>query len=85
MDTVISARIDESVAGRIGALAHRLHTSKKRVIENAILLYEKDVRQTEGRDILDETSGVWRRREPASRTVAKARETFRRGMVRHSR
>jgi len=83
MDTVISARIDESVAGRISMLAHRLHASKKSVIEKAILLYEKSVAETEGRDILDETFGSWRRTEAAQQTVEKAREAFRSSMVRH--
>lgn len=85
MDTVISARIDESIAGRIRVLAHRLHVSKKSVIEKAILLYANEVEGMERRDILDETSGIWRRKEPASRTVEKARETFRRSMVRRHR
>ena len=83
MDTVISARIDENVAGRIGALAHRLRTSKKNVIEKAILLYEKEVKANESSDILDETFGAWRRKETAVRTVAQVREAFRRSMVRH--
>lgn len=83
MDTVISARIDESVASRIRVLAHRLHTSKKSVIEKAILLYANEIEGMERRDILDETSGIWRRKESASRTVEKAREAFRHSMVRH--
>jgi len=85
MDTVISARIDEGVAGRIRGLAHRLHTSKKSVIEKAILLYAKEVEKTENRDILDDTSGIWRRKESASRTVEKAREAFRHSLARHHR
>ena len=83
MDTVISARIDENVAGRISMLAHRLHASKKSVIEKAILLYEADVMKSEARDILDETFGSWRRKESAPQTVKKAREAFRLSMVRH--
>jgi predicted transcriptional regulator len=85
MDTVISSRIDEGVAGQIRSLAHRLHTSKKNVIEKAILLYSKEVDGIERRDILGETSGVWQRNETAARTVEKARETFRRSITRHHR
>ena len=85
MDTVISARIDEGVAGRIRTLAHRLHRSKKSVIEEAILLYAKEVEGAEKRDIFDETSGIWHRKESASQTVEKARGAFRHSMVRHNR
>lgn len=85
MDTVISARIDESVAGRIRVLAHRLHTSKKSVIEKAILLYANEVEGMERQDVLGETSGIWHRKESAARTVEKARESFRGSMARHHR
>jgi predicted transcriptional regulator len=36
MDKILSARVDESVANRIGLLARRLRTSKKKIIESAI-------------------------------------------------
>jgi predicted transcriptional regulator len=36
MDKILSARVDESVVNRIGSLARRLHTSKKKSIESAI-------------------------------------------------
>ena len=38
MDRVLCARVDESVANRIGTLARRLRTSKKNVIERAVEL-----------------------------------------------
>ena len=39
MDKILSARVDESVAHSIGALARRLNTSKKKIIERAVEMY----------------------------------------------
>jgi predicted transcriptional regulator len=85
MDKIISARIDESAADRIGSLARRLRTSKKKVIERAIEVYAAQVDQEQEFDVFEQTSGAWSRKESAAQLVATARKTFRNSMPRHPR
>ena len=85
MDKVISARIDESVARRITALARQLHTSKKRVIEEAIRTFAATVEEGQKSDPLEQTHGAWQRKESAEQLVTKARRAFRGSMRRHRR
>lgn len=82
MDKVMSTRIDEAVAARIDALARRLGTSKKRVIEEAIRMYAYDVEAQHDTDTLRETFGAWKREEKAEHLVEQARTTFRESMNR---
>lgn len=82
MDRIFSARLDEGVVHRISALAHRLHLPKKRVLERAVMLLSEREGGNEGPDFLDETFGMWRRKEKASVLVKNARESFRKSMER---
>ena len=43
MDKILSARVDESVIQRIGSLARQLNTTKKKIIEGAIILYAEKI------------------------------------------
>ncbi len=83
MDRVFSARVSEKVVRRIGALARRLRTSKKAVLERAVLELAERLEREEEMDVLDHSHGVWKRREKPARTVARAREAFRASMKRH--
>jgi len=83
MDKILSARVDESVANRIGSLARRLRTSKKRIIENAIERYAAQVDREEDFDVFEHTCGAWRRKGSPGETVAKVRKAFRDSMKRH--
>lgn len=85
MDKIISARIDESIAIRITTLAQQLHTSKKRVIEDAIRSYATTVEKGLDSDVFEQTSGAWARKESGDQLVRKAREAFRRSMRRNRR
>lgn len=85
MDKILSARIDESVASRITALAARLKTSKKRVLEDAIRAYAATVEQGENAGVFERTCGAWRRKQSADRLVESARKEFRRSMGRRRR
>jgi len=85
MDKIFSTRVDESVIHRIGSLARRLRTSKKRVIEKAVETYAAQVEKEQKSDVLEETFGAWRRKESAAETVDHVRATFRRAMERHQR
>ena len=85
MDKILSARIDESVASRITALAQRLKTSKKRVIEDAIRAYAATVEQGENAGVFEQTCGSWRRKDSADQLVDTARKAFRRSMGRRRR
>jgi predicted transcriptional regulator len=83
MDKILSARVDESVVNRIGSLARRLRTSKKKIIETAIEVYAAQVDEAQGFDVFEHTCGAWRRKESARGTVVEARKAFQRSMQRH--
>ena len=83
MDKILSARVDESVVNRIGSLARRLRTSKKKIIESAIDSYAVQVDKEQGFDVLEDTCGAWHRKGSPEETVAKARKVFRDSMKRH--
>ncbi len=85
MDKIISARIDESAANQIGMLAHRLHTSKKNVIERAIELYAAHIGPEEDAGVFERTCGAWHRKETATQLVKTARKAFSDSMERHPR
>jgi predicted transcriptional regulator len=85
MDKILSARVDESIVRRIGRLAQRLHTTKKAVIEAAILSYaEKSETEKDG-DIWEETLGAWKRRESPGESVKQVRQIFQKSMKRYQR
>jgi hypothetical protein len=83
MDKILSARIEESVVSRINSLARRLHTSKKKVIENAIEVYASKIDKEQGIDVFRETCGAWPREESPAQTVDMARKAFRNSIERH--
>ena len=45
MDKILSVRVDEATVRRIGSLARRLHTSKKKIIECAIDMYVSKIEE----------------------------------------
>ena len=83
MDKILSARVDESVVNRIGSLARRLRTSKKKIIETAIERYATQVDKEQDFDVFEHTCGAWRRQESVRETVAKTRKAFQRSIQRH--
>ena len=83
MDKILSIRVHESVIHRIGFLARRLRTSKKRVIEDAVETYAAQIEREQKSDVFKETLGAWRRKETPQQAVRKARAAFRRCMERH--
>ena len=85
MDKIISARLDESVVRRIGALSQQLGTTKKAVIENAVQVYAEKIEAENNCDVLEQTLGAWRRTQPPHKTVEKARQTFRRSIHRYQK
>lgn len=85
MDRIISARIDETAASRIGSLARRLHTSKKKVIECAIEMYAAHIEQEPHADVFEQTCGVWSREESPEELAETARKAFRDSVHRNRR
>jgi len=83
MDKILSARVDESVLHHLNMLAKRLNTSKKSIIEGAIMSYVDKYEKEKGVDVLAQTAGAWQRDETAAETFSKARSTFTRDMERH--
>ncbi len=84
MDKIFSARLDEAVIRRIAALARRLGTTKKAVVEGAVRMYAESVNAHENADVFDQTLGAWQRKEPPSQTVKKSRQAFHSDMKRHA-
>ena len=85
MDKVLSARVDEAVLNRMGAIARRLGLSKKKILENAVNLYANQVEAEQQRDFFAETMGAWQRKASPAETVESARKAFRKSMGRRSR
>jgi len=83
MDKILSARVDEATLRRIGILARRLHTSKKKIIESAVEMYTSKIEEEQNFDLLDQTFGAWHRKESAGQLVDESRKAFRRSMMRH--
>jgi len=82
MNKIFSARLEESVIQRIGSLARRLRTSKKRIIEDAIQNYADKIDREAKFDVFEQTCGVWRRKESADQIVEEARKAFGKSMER---
>lgn len=82
MDKVLSARVDEAVILRIGALAQQLGTTKKAVIERAVQSLAERVEAERNTGVLEQTLGAWQRDESPDETVERTREAFRDSMAR---
>lgn len=80
MDKLLSARVDDTVIRRIGSIARQLGTSKKTVIEGAILLYAETLKNGKKTDVFESTCGSWKRMESTAKTVMKARQALRRSL-----
>jgi len=83
VDKILSARVDEAVVRRLGMLAHALGTTKKDVLERAILTFSDRIEQEQALDVFLQTCGAWRRDGSPEETVEEARRVFRQGMERH--
>lgn len=83
MDKILSARVDESVLQHLNMLAKQLHTSKKSIIEGAIMSYVDKYEKEKEMDVLDQTVGTWQRDETADETFSKARSAFTKAMEHH--
>ena len=85
MDKIMSTRIDEAVIQHINALAKRLGTSKKAVLENAIRCYLEKIEAEQGFDILEYTCGRWQRDESPAEMIEIIKESVRRSQERYKR
>jgi hypothetical protein len=85
MDKIMSTRMDEAVIQHIGMLARTLGTSKKAVLENAVLFYSEKIEAEQGFDILTHTFGSWQRDESTAETVKLIKEVMRKSQERYKR
>jgi hypothetical protein len=85
MDRILSARIDEVIYKKINDLSVRMHTSKKKVIEQAVDLLGNKFKEENDVDVFKETSGTWKREETAEETVSQIRNEFNGSMNRYER
>jgi hypothetical protein len=85
LDKIFSARVDEATVRRISRLAHKLHTTKKAVVEAAVRSYAEKSELEQDSDIWEETHGIWERQESPRETVKQVRQTFRESLRRYQR
>lgn len=85
MDKIMSTRMDDAIVRRVGMLAKMLGTSKKAVLENAIRLYAEKVESEMRIDVLEHTSGCWKRDEDAAETVRSIKKAMRHSQERYKR
>ena len=85
MDKILSARVDEVVLRRLSYLARRLRSSKKAVIERAIIDLAERVESGDNEYELVESFGAWKRDGSPEVTTDRVREAFQSSMERHRR
>ena len=83
MDKVISARLNESIVCLIDRLAHKLHISKKKLLEDAVTEYATRLKEDESVDIFAETSGSWQRKTTPAALRTEIRKKFDKTIKRH--
>ena len=83
MDKILSTRVDESIIHQLNMMTDVLSTTKKAVLEKAIVSLMKQVEHEKDITILDITFGAWQRKESMDETVRHGRETFQKSMARH--
>jgi len=59
----------KAIIRRIGRMAQKLQTTKKAIIEAAILSYAEKAETKQHIDIFEETLGAWNRKESPGETV----------------
>jgi predicted transcriptional regulator len=85
MDKILSARVDEEIIQKISLIASELKTSKKKVIERAILEYADKIGKEGKIDVLEMTLGAWHRDETAEEIVDSIKSEFKQSAVRHQK
>ena len=85
MDKILSTRIDGSVIQKLNMMTDVLSTTKKAVVEKAILALMKQVELEKNLDVLDITFGAWQRKESVDETVQHGRKYFQKSMARHQK
>jgi ubiquinone/menaquinone biosynthesis C-methylase UbiE len=85
MDKILSTRVDESIIHQLNLMTDVLSTTKKAVLEKAIVTLMKQVEHEKNITVLDITFGAWQRKESVEETVQHGRETFQKSMVRHQK
>ncbi len=83
MDRIFSARVNETIIRTVAILAKQLGTTKKAVIERAIIELAEKIEIENNIDLLAATAGTWAREESIDTTIERSRRAFRNGMERH--
>lgn len=83
MDKILSARVNESIIKRIMVLSRELRTTKKSIIEAAILSYAEKIEAEKGINALEQTLGAWQRKRSPEENTEQIRHAFRKSMERH--
>ena len=76
VDKILSTRVEGSVIQKLNMMTDVLSTTKKAVVEKAILALLKQVELEKNLDVLDITFGAWQRKESVDETVQHGRKCF---------
>jgi len=85
VDKILSTRVEGSVIQKLNMMTDVLSTTKKAVVEKAILALLKQVELEKNLDVLDITFGAWQRKESVDETVQHGRKCFQKSMARHQK
>ncbi len=85
VDKILSTRVEGSVIHKLNMMTDVLSTTKKAVVEKAILALMKQVELEKNLDVLDITFGAWQRKESVDETVQHGRKNFQKSMARHQK
>ena len=83
MDKIMSTRMDEAIIQQIGILAKKLGTSKKAVLEKAVLNYSQKIETELSFDVLTHTLGAWQREESSAQTVQTIKKRMKQSQERY--
>ena len=66
-------------------ISRNLRLSKKEIIENEIRMYAEKNEDKDDTNILDQTFGVWKRKDTPEKLTEESRKTFRDSMMRYQK
>lgn len=85
MNRVLSVRLDEAAIEDARRVSKRLGLTMKEFLESAIRLRAREIEQTVGTDVWQETCGAWARDETVTDAGSRSRKALEASFSRHHR
>lgn len=85
MDKIFSTRLDEDLIQQIDRFVKSRSITKKSLVENALRAYIHGLNENLQLNMISQSFGAWQREETPEETLARGKDTFRRGFQRHKR